>query len=243
MFGFAILCVAILANGIKAGDNTTAAAVAATAAPESYGEAIFAKLVEEFDVLKAEDEELIAKNEALSAEVSALKTKLGTLKTEVSQNTGKIAKLEAESKANKGPVEITEHGTAGGSPQSHHASFTPSNAFQKNNNIWHSERGFPQSIWMHYQKAHRLRQIGITSSMNEYAPRSFEVIGSMDCVHWTTIFNIADAGFGGTGPDQRRSWVIPLAKRRSFPCIGLRVNSVWNMGNPYCRIKQIDLWE
>ena len=122
----------------------------------------------------------------------------------------------------------------------------PESAFFKNTTFdtWHCKRGFPQYIWMHYQNAHRLRMIGITSSgFTSSAPFNFDVIGSMDCVHWTTMFNVRVSGFGCTGLNQRRSWVIPRRKRRSFTCIGLRINSIWNWRKPYCTLRHIDLWE
>ena len=119
----------------------------------------------------------------------------------------------------------------------------PSNAFQKNGRMWHSMRKLPQLIWMYYEKPHVLQRIDITSNYNEHAPRSFEVIGSMDCATWTTMLNVPEAGFGGGGPSLRKSFIIPLANRRAFPCIGLRVNTIWMMRRGYVRIPQIDLWE
>ena len=119
----------------------------------------------------------------------------------------------------------------------------PWNAFQKNGRMWHSLRGLPQLIWMHYEKPHVLQRIDITSNYNEHAPRSFEVIGSMDCAQWTTMLNVPLADFGSSGPGLRKSFIIPLANRRAFPCIGLRVNRIWKMSWQYVRILQIDLWE
>jgi len=49
--------------------------------------------------------------------------------------------------------------------------------------------------------------------------------------------------FGSSGPGLPKSFIIPLANRRAFPCIGLRVNRVWNIYGKKVRIKQIDLWE
>jgi len=74
---------------IAAGENATSATTAVagpktTVATDSYGAAIFAKLVEEFDVLKAKDVALTAKNEALTARVDALTSKESSLSAKVS---------------------------------------------------------------------------------------------------------------------------------------------------------------
>ena len=74
----------------------------------------------------------------------------------------------------------------------------------------------------------------------EQSAKTFQVIGSMDCAQWTTLLSIQDANF--TKYDECRSWLIPVASRRPFSCIGLRLmDSIGTQG--YVAVRNIVMWE
>jgi len=103
---FLLIGVIVLAVESKAEGNVTSATVAAattnavatTGAPSSYGASIFARLIEEFDVLKAKDKSLSAKVRALNSKVATLTSKDEALTSKVAALTSKDSALTARVK-------------------------------------------------------------------------------------------------------------------------------------------------
>jgi len=76
----------------------TTDAIAATGAPSSYGASIFARLIEEFDVLKAKDKSLSAKVRALNSKVATLTSKDEALASKDSALTARVEKIDERTK-------------------------------------------------------------------------------------------------------------------------------------------------
>jgi len=104
---FLLIGVIVLAVESKAEGNGTSATVAAattnavatTGAPSSYGASIFARLIEEFDVLKAKDKSLSAKVRALNSKVATLTSKDEALTSKDEALTSKVAALTSKDSA------------------------------------------------------------------------------------------------------------------------------------------------
>jgi len=115
MNNFLLIAVIILAsdtqaqgNGSRAANATAAPVAATTAASASYGSIIFAKLIEEFDVLKEKDVLLTEKNKALSGKVRALATKVETMNAKIATLTSEDNALKSEVQALDGRVKSLE---------------------------------------------------------------------------------------------------------------------------------------
>ena len=87
---------------------------------------------------------------------------------------------------------------------------------------------------MRFTKAYRLVKIGFQPEIDDTV--TFQVVGSPDCVAWTTLQTVHLAGFAN---DQFMEWTVasPLA----FPCIGLRFPRNPPRNN-YIWISRITLW-
>jgi len=115
MNNFLLIAVIILAsdtqaqgNGSSAANATAAPVAATTAASASYGSIIFAKLIEEFDVLKEKDVLLTEKNKALSGKVRALATKVETMNAKIATLTSEDNALKSEDNALKSKVQALD---------------------------------------------------------------------------------------------------------------------------------------
>ena len=78
----------------------------------------------------------------------------------------------------------------------------------------------------------------------EQSAKTFDVIGSTNCNEWTTLLSIRDANF--TKPDECRSWVIPMASRRPFSCIGLNLTAPIGADKSkqgYVAVRNMVMWE
>merc|ERR1711970_395609 len=117
------------------------------------------------------------------------------------------------------------------------------------NKIWHSEKGFPQSIWMKFRTAHRLVKIGFSSYFNMHAPLSFDIVGSPNCnaapatrpPNWFILHRVTNSGFPNNRRSQFRTWTVPIRNRRAFRCIGIKVNKIH--AKLYVLLYNIRMWE
>ena len=138
-------------------------------------------------------------------------------------------------------------GTAGAT-SSLGSGYGPKYAFQNSGNFYESNTvsNWPTYIWMKFANPHRISQLGFSSAYeNRYAPRRFDIVGSSNCAApWTVLHHVAEAGF----PNNERccdfrTWIVPQQRRQPFPCIGLKVETIWYMDNPYVLLKNIQMWE
>ena len=129
-------------------------------------------------------------------------------------------------------------------------SSVPKYAFQNSENrgiFYHSNRvsNWPTYIWMKFAKPHRISQLGFSSRNNKYAPRRFDIVGSSNCADpWTVLHHVADSGYPNDGSGYIfKTWIVPQQNRQAFPCIGLKVETVWHMQYPYVLLTNIQMWE
>jgi len=141
-------------------------------------------------------------------------------------------------------VEIVYNGTAGASAtkDDHAAKY----AFQNTAKYWggrHNNKG-PSIVWFHFRTAHRLAKIGFQGGRNNYAPKSFEVVGSNDCSTWTKMFSTSNLRIPKDDSSTFFSWNIEKRHRLSFSCIGIK-SITENSERPtnYPEIKNIIMWE
>ena len=149
-------------------------------------------------------------------------------------------------------------GTAGATSVHYRSFYSPKFAFQDvngNRDYYHSlrlngrnGRNWPVYIWMKFANPHRISQLGFSSAQsngNQYAPRRFDIVGSSNCAApWTVLHHVAEAGFPNNDQCcEFKTWIVPEQKRQAFRCIGLKVESIGNMGNPYVILKNIQMWE
>ena len=137
-----------------------------------------------------------------------------------------------------------------GATSFHSTAYGPEKAFQNlnGNYFYRSKRGLPQSVWMKFVEPHRISQLGFSSKQpygNLYAPRSFDIVGSSNCAApWTVLLHVAEAGFpNDSNGNVFKTWVVPPQNRKAFRCIGLKVETIWFMNNPYLQLKNIQMWE
>jgi len=104
---------------------------------------------------------------------------------------------------------------------------------------------WPTYIWMKFANPHRISQLGFSSATNSlHAPRRFAIVGSLNCAApWTVLHHVAEAGFPNNYCCEFKIWIVPQQKRQAFPCIGLKVETTWNMDWPYVFLKNIQMWE
>ena len=123
-------------------------------------------------------------------------------------------------------------------------------AFNKSTEYWcGKEETFPATVWMQLPKGHRLAMISFKSY---YAGTIyFEVIGSHDCVDWTTLLNTETIftdqneqyNFYST---QTKKFHIPSSASsiEKFSCIGLRIpRKPENAPKTYACVGSIQMWE
>jgi len=146
-------------------------------------------------------------------------------------------------------VQMENSGTAGATSFAS-SDRSPKYAFKNVHNYYHSRavRNWPTYIWMKFANPHRISQLGFSSAQsngNQYAPRRFNIVGSSNCAEpWTVLLHVAEAGFPNNGGCcEFKTWKVPQEKRQAFPCIGLKIESIWRMDNPYVILKNIQMWE
>merc|ERR1711962_1528035 len=136
------------------------------------------------------------------------------------------------------------NGTAGASATKydHAAKY----AFQNTSQYWggRSNNEGPSFVWFHFRTAHRLAKIGFQGGRNNYAPKSFEVVGSNDCSTWTKMFSTSNLRTPKDDNSTFFSWNIEKRHRLSFSCIGIK-SITENSERPtnYPEIKNIIMWE
>jgi len=111
MIFFLLIAVLVLASETKAdaGNGTSGAPIAAvttaapatTGAPPSFGASIFARLIREFDVLKAKDKALSDKTTKLSAKLRGLDSTNAALLTKFDTLIGKVNTLTSDMQAER----------------------------------------------------------------------------------------------------------------------------------------------
>ncbi len=122
--------------------------------------------------------------------------------------------------------------------------YRPANAFKASKSeVWGNEYDqFPVFIWKRYRTAHRLQKIGFRVPQFEYNwPNVFEIVGSNNGLHWTTMLRIDNQG-GFTANDQFRTFIIPVEKRAPFRRLGLK----WpkkDGSNGCVSLNEITMWE
>jgi len=90
----------------------------------------------------------------------------------------------------------------------------------------------------------RPEPIGLSYSANwvlQFSPRRFELVGSYDCVRWTSIFWVESTTW--TTFDQEKKWDVPEEERRSFPCIGFKVWATGRTATGQAAIHDARFWE
>ena len=101
----------------------------------------------------------------------------------------------------------------------------------------------PISIYMNFAKPHRISQLGFSSFENNFAPKSFAIVGSSNCnterITWTELLYVADSGFADNGIQFKTYTVLPQ-KRQAFPCIGLKIDKP---AQGQVALNRITLWE
>jgi len=109
---------------------------------------------------------------------------------------------------------------------------------------------FPAVIWKRYEKAHRLQKIGFR--VPEYPknwPNVFEVVGTnieedevCDTHNWTPMLRV-DNGGGFKSNNEFKTFIIPVEKRTSYRCLGLRFPTGEGSSNGHTNLIQITMWE
>ena len=139
-------------------------------------------------------------------------------------------------------VLIREQGTAGASSVLRSDSaLAASKAFTSNDDHWAPEYGqSPASIWMRFQRPHRLQAIGYRNNHGNSDPKRLLVIGSNDCTDpWTTLLDIKNTGFT-IDTNEFRKWTIPRGNRAMFTCLGLKWPHMYPVPPA---VREILMWE
>jgi len=105
-------------------------------------------------------------------------------------------------------------------------------------------KGLPGIVWFKFSRSHRLAKISFSNSggmWNQFAPKTFQVVGSKDCSEWVILLHVVNSGFTKSNSIQTLSWMIPEKNRKILPCIGLRVRSTVNANDVI--LKNIVMWE
>jgi len=143
-------------------------------------------------------------------------------------------------------VRMENSGTAGATSFVS-STYAPKYAFQNVGHFYESEHvsDWPTYIWMKFANPHRISLLGFSSAhQNWYAPRRFDIVGSSNCAApWTVLHHVAEAGFPNDYCCEFKIWLVPQQNRQAFPCIGLKVETTWNMDWPYVFLKNIQMWE
>ena len=67
---------------------------------------------------------------------------------------------------------------------------------------------FPASIWYDWDEAHRVAKVALKSPRNKaILARAFQVVGSLDSLHWTTLMSVENPG--SDDGQEFKYWVIP----------------------------------
>ena len=141
---------------------------------------------------------------------------------------------------NSGTAGATSFGNSRG-----RARYAPRYAFENSGNKWLSNlaQQSGSGIWMNFATPHRLAQLGFTTVYNKHAPRRFDIVGSPNCAApWTVLLHVADAGWPNDWESGlSKNWTVAPQKRRAFRCIGLMVETTWDMF--HVLVKNIQMWE
>ena len=121
----------------------------------------------------------------------------------------------------------------------------PANAFKKRHSVlaWVSspKEGLPQTISIRFKKSFVLAKFGFSSRSKcclEQAPLEFDLLGSKNCKRWKVIRSYKTRF---RRLKQSKIWTIPLKRRRSMRCYGIRIKKV--LSGRVAAIKNFRLWK
>ena len=92
---------------------------------------------------------------------------------------------------------------------------------------WASEdNGLPATIWYRFNYNFTLAKISFTSRTGKnwiQTPKTFDIIGSHDCIGWHILKSVNNANFYRGG--QTKLWNIPCENQKSYECYGIKASA------------------
>jgi len=85
---------------------------------------------------------------------------------------------------------------------------------------------FPHTVWYNFPHAIEVAQFAFSSRDDmhlQQSPTEFQLLGSNDCQAWTFI-EVYRTKF--TSLKQEKLWTVPVERRRSYKCYGIKVTQV-----------------
>jgi len=100
----------------------------------------------------------------------------------------------------------------------------------------------PVIVWSKLQMNVKVARLSFASRIDRccwlhQSPTDFELVGSNDCQSWVSIAQYHTKWSRG---NQVQTWDVPKDKRKSFSCIGIRVNRVHS--GPHAAIQGLRMW-
>jgi len=106
----------------------------------------------------------------------------------------------------------------------------------------HTE-SFPHTVWYNFPHAIEVAQFAFSSRDDGapagvmQSPTEFQLLGSNDCQAWNFI---GDYRTTFTSLKQEKLWTIPVERRRSYKCYGVKVTKVTS--GPYAAIQHLKFY-
>ena len=125
-----------------------------------------------------------------------------------------------------------EQGSAGASSEydsTHNANRAFVAATSENDAPWANAKSekFPVMVWNRLPDKVRVASLSFSSRMKskwvEQSPTDFELVGSDNCVDWTSISSFQTEF---TKASEVQSWDVAVDERKAFRCVGIKVNKV-----------------
>ena len=135
-----------------------------------------------------------------------------------------------------------ENGTAGASSVlSDNPIYGGAMAFKLDEQYWETKANtFPNTIWMRFQRAYRLKKIGVRFFDHTYAPNQMIVVGSDDCANWNPLLYVENTGIPSSVESAYKKWTIPVAN--SFSCLGLMFQRSAGTDNGWVILESIHMY-